>query len=148
KAFRVREKAAADIIAVGPTALPALREVKKAGDLETSRRADQCIKAIEARSAPATAAAAARLLAVRRPDGACKVLLDYLPLAADDAVAEDVLEAVYAVGVKDGRIDPVLLESLKSPVPAKCAAAALVVGRFGTPEQREAVRRLLEDDVP
>jgi HEAT repeat protein len=45
-------------------------------------------------------------------------------------------------------VDEVVLMALKDPAPAKCAAAALVVGRYGTPEQRQAVRRLLDDDNP
>src|SRR5690348_16977992 len=52
KTFKVRERAVNGLIAVGPPALPALRKVMKGGDLETSRRAEQCVQMIERRTAP------------------------------------------------------------------------------------------------
>ncbi len=164
KQFKAREQAGTELIAVGPPALPALRKIAKEGDLETQRRAQRCIEAIERRTSPQTLAAAARLVKLRRPEGACAVLLDLLPLVADETAAEELLEGVYTLGVKTskadqalnllfglgrpGPVDEVVLAALKDPAPARCAAAALVVGRHGTPEQRQAVRPLLDDDNP
>jgi hypothetical protein len=145
KRFKVREQAAADLIALGPPALPALRQAAKAAELETQRRANHCVQMIEKRNAPEAAAAAARLLKARRPTGALAALLAYLPGASGDA-AEDVLEAVFVLGGSEGKVDPAVAAALKDPAPARRAAAALALGRYGTPDQRQAVRRLLGDD--
>jgi hypothetical protein len=161
KRFRVREQAAADLIAVGAPALGGLREAARTGDLETQRRAEQCIRAIEKQTSPQTAAAAVRLLRQRRPAGACAVLVDYLP-HANDEVAEEALEAVYALGngvtrlegaldalfglgAREGKVDPALAAALKDAAPARRGAAALVLGLHGTAAQRQAVRELLRD---
>jgi hypothetical protein len=147
KRFREREKAAAELIALGPPALPALRQVMQGTDLETRRRAEQCVKAIERRHAPETVAAAARLLKARRPAGACAALLNYLPHAGQEAV-EEVLEAVFSLGSDGGKVDPAVAAALTDATAVRRAAAALVLGRHGSPEQRKAVRRLLDDADP
>jgi HEAT repeat protein len=145
KRFKVREQAAADLIALGPPALPSLRQTAKTAELETQRRAKHCIEMIEKRNAPEAVAAAARLLKLRRPAGALAALLAYLPSAADDA-AGDVLEAVFSLGGAEGKVDPAVAAALRDAVPARRAAAALLLGRYGTPEQRQTVRQLLGDD--
>jgi HEAT repeat protein len=147
KTFKVREQAAAQLIAMGPPALTALRQVLAKADLETRRRAEQCIKAIEKRHAPETVAAAARLLKVRRPAGACAALLNYLPHAGEE-ISEELLEVVFTLGADGGKVDPALATALTDAAVRRRAAAALVLGRFGTPEQRKAVNRLLEDADP
>jgi hypothetical protein len=144
KTFKVREKASADLIALGPPALPALRQATKAGELETQRRALHCLQAIEKRNAHETVAAAARLLKALRPEGACAALLKYLPAAADEA-AEEILEALYDLSGQRGHVDAAVAEALRDPAPARRAAAALVLGRLGTLDQTRAVRRLLDD---
>ncbi len=142
--FKVREKAAADLIAVGPPALGALRQAARTADLETQRRARQCIQAIEKRNAPEAVTAAARLLRARRGAGACAALLNYLPSASNEA-AEEILETVFVLGGTDGKVDPAVSAALKDPASARRAAAALVLGRYGTTEQRRAVQKLLAD---
>src|SRR6516225_55312 len=47
KSFVVREKASKDLIAIGEPALPFLKKALKDGDLELTRRAGVCIRAIE-----------------------------------------------------------------------------------------------------
>src|SRR5262245_41491966 len=79
KSFTVREKATADLIAAGRSASPFLRIGLKDADLEVARRAQDCIRAIENSPGAMLAGAAARLLAVRQPPDATKVILGYLP---------------------------------------------------------------------
>jgi HEAT repeat protein len=146
--FRVREKAAAELIAQGPKALPLLREAAALGDLEGRRRADKCIQAIESRSAGELLAAAARQVRVRRPVGAWAVLLEYLPAARDPEVEEAVVEALWELVRQDKRVEPALAAALADPSPARRAAAALAVGRLGDAGQRARVRRLLADPHP
>jgi hypothetical protein len=89
--------------------------------------------------------AASRLVKARKPDGALTVLLAYVPFADDDAVREEVLDALAALGNQDGKFDRLLAEALKDSLPARRAAAARVVGRSTNPDQRKAVRELLTD---
>jgi hypothetical protein len=148
KAFKVREKAVVDLIAVGPPALPGLRRVAKSADLETKRRAERCVEAIERRASPAALTAAARLLKQRAPDDASAVLLSYLPFAAEETVVEEVLDALFTLGGRGGAVDPAVAAALTDSAPARRGAAALVLGRFGSAEQRRAVARLLSDADP
>ena len=97
KSFSVREKATRDLIAIGEPVLPFLKKALKDGDLEMTRRAAGCIRAIERVPFSNLTAAAAHLLTLRRPDGAAEVLLAYLPFADWDAVGENLLESLGSV---------------------------------------------------
>lgn len=146
--FPAREKATADLTAIGPPALPALRRALNDEDAEVVRRAKECITAIDKAGGPEVEAAALRLLKLRRPEGALAVLLDYAPAVTDPAAEEELLSGLLVIGVKEGKTDSELVKALKDRRPALRAAAALVLGRSGTPEQREAVRPLLADAEP
>jgi hypothetical protein len=144
KSFRTREKAFEALSKRGPAALAALRRAARDPDPEIGRQARACIAAIERKSDPGLTAAALRLLGDRKPDGAAAVLLAYLPSAEPDA-HDPTLDALLILGVRAGKVDPVLAAALTDPEPERRAAAALVIGRSGTPEQRAAVGRLLKD---
>jgi hypothetical protein len=78
KSFKERELAKADIVKVGPPALPVLKKAMSGtGELEFKKRCDLCIKEIEKESPNALVAAAARLLKARQTPGACAMLLEY-----------------------------------------------------------------------
>lgn len=142
-AFKVRDDAATRLIGIGPAALPQLRQAAKKGALEQARRAERCILEIE--NAVQCVAAAARLLKLRKPDGACAVLLDYLAVVDDEDAEEAILDALLTLGVHKGAIDPELPAALKDQAASRRAAAALVIGCSGTTEQRRLVRNLLTD---
>lgn len=142
--FQVRQKASADLVELGPAALKELSRFADDSDPEVKRRVRECIEAINQGSRPGLVASAARLLKVRRPDGACAVLLNYLP-AADDEIEEEILGALLVLGVRDGKADAALVEALKDKLPVKRAAAAAVLARAGSTEDRKAVRPLLAD---
>ncbi len=141
-AFDVREKASADLVRAGRLAVPLLRPALHARDAEIARRAADCLRAIERGDDLALTAAAARVLAARRPDGAVEVLLAYLPAAPDEATEEAVVAALGATGLRDGKAHAALVAALKDREPARRAAAASVVARAGA-EQRKAVVPLL-----
>jgi hypothetical protein len=143
--FKVRERAFQALQQEGPKALPALRRVSATGELEVQRRAAGLIEKIEQRHSSDTTAAAVRLLRARRPEVAVKVLLEYAPFATHANVEEEILAALYGLTEQAGQVDPALVRALTDRAPARRAAAALVVGRFGTAQQREDVRRLLAD---
>src|SRR5262249_19866067 len=71
--------------------------------------------------------------------------LEYLPSAADDVVEDEVCTTLALLGVQDGKVAAVLPPALEDKTAIRRAAAALVLGRSGTAEQRAAVRGLLDD---
>src|SRR5438128_2544271 len=86
---RVRE-------AIGLPAVGLLRQAERDPDVEIVRRAERCLQRIEKVPSTALSAAAARLVARRPPEGAAEVLLNYLPLADDETVADEVRDALAA----------------------------------------------------
>jgi HEAT repeat protein len=161
KSFKEREQAAAELIKEGPSALPALRKAANGTvALEFKKRCDKCIKAIETASPNTLVLAAARLLRARQTPGACALLLEYVAIAPDDIVEEEVCTSIYHLAlvgakvevfppqVKAGQLDPLLVKTLTDQEPARRAIAALVVGQFGTEAQRQQVQKLLADTSP
>src|SRR5205085_7408155 len=79
-----RRQAAADLVGVGPPALPLLRQTVKDPDREESAvLARRCLQALE-ENATAVAGAAVRQLARQHPPGAVEALLTYLPFADEE----------------------------------------------------------------
>ncbi|HZY85230.1 MAG TPA: hypothetical protein VFE78_10395 [Gemmataceae bacterium] len=140
-AFEKREEASKGLVAAGVIALPWLREAAKGDDREVVRRANDCLKQIGRGSDLAVPAAAVRLIALRKPAGAVKVLLDYLP-AADESVAQDVGAALVALGQRDGKADPELLKALEDKSPKRQAVARGVLGKDGGAWLKRPGRRL------
>jgi HEAT repeat protein len=158
KSFKERTQATEDIVKEGPPALPQLRKMLQGNaELEIKRRAEECIKAIEKKSPNALVMAAARLLKQRRVPGAGAVLLEYVPVAPDENVEEEVFASIFGLAmlgaqldvlppvVKAGTLDPLLVQALNDKEPARRAIAALVVGRYGDATQRKEVAKLLAD---
>lgn len=144
-AFAAREKASADLEEVGLPAIGLLRQAERDPDIEVVRRAERCLRHIETVPSTALSAAAARLVARRPPDGAAGVLLNYLPLADDESVGDEVRDALAAVARADRRADPALLQALDDPLPVRRGAAAEALARTGRPELVEAARRTAAD---
>jgi hypothetical protein len=143
--FRVRERATSELIVAGPPALPFLRRATGDPDLEIARRAAACMAEIERGPGPAVPVAALHLLARLQPEGTVAVLVGYAPFVDDESVEEALLATLAIVGVRQGQVDPLLVQALVDPQPGRRLAAAYVVGRSGTAEQRGLVRKLLRD---
>src|SRR5262245_9662911 len=88
--FTVREKATQKLLAIGPPAVPALKESLAGPDLEVVCRAKRCLAVIEKSMTTELVCAAARLIAHKKPNGAVKALLDYLPNADSESVVDQV----------------------------------------------------------
>ncbi len=147
--FKIREKASADLVALGTMAIPMLHPATKDPDLEVVRRAELCLQHIQAKdSGPAVPAAAARLLAVRKPAGTAKILLAFVPFADDDSVLEEIRGALAAVALRDGKPEPALVAALADKMPIRRAAAAEALCRAGVAGQRPALRKMLQDPEP
>jgi outer membrane protein assembly factor BamB len=144
--FDQRERASAELLAIGPRAEPPLRDaVKHDPDPEVKRRAEDCLRQLAREGDLALPAAAARVLAARKPDGAVAVLLAYLPDAPGEIIADEVRAALATVAVKDGKADPVLLQALEDKLPVKRSAAAVALCQAGARDHFPAVRTLLHD---
>ena len=144
RSFAQREAASRQLEAWGPPALVFLTPARLSRDIEVVRRAERCIEEINKGPGPALPAAAARLLAVRKPPEAVAVLLGYLPYADDESVRESVLEALLALADNKERQAP-LRPALADALPLKRAAAGYVLGRSPDKAQRAAVKKLLAD---
>jgi HEAT repeat protein len=145
-----RGPATAELLGLGPLALPALR--KAANDLdhpEAAARASRCLPWLEGPSSYRLLSAAARVMAQRKPDGAAAALLAYLPCADDSEVIATVSTALAAVAAApDGKADPAVLRALTDPDGARRAAAGAALCHADPPDQAPAVRRLLTDPSP
>src|SRR5262249_15522615 len=143
--FRVREKASADLIAVGPGALPQLRAALKHDDPEVSLRARDAIAAIDPNSAAPVVAVIVRPLRGQPQEAMLPVLIDYLGYADDDEVREEITQTLLRHAVKDGRVDALMPPLLTDGSANRRGAAALVLGRHGGDAHRAGVRALLKD---
>ncbi len=144
-----RDSATVELLGLGPLALPALRQV--AGDLdhpEASQRAERCLPWLEGPSSHKLLAAAARMLAQSKPEGAAAALLAYLPFADNLDVIQAVNATLAAVALQDGKPDPALLRGLTDPLAVRRAAAGIALCRATPPDQVPAVRKLLNDPAP
>ena len=144
--FQVREKASSALTVLGPVILPLLRQVvRETPDFEVRRRARACIEKIQTNCSPTVVAAAARLLALRKPTGTAETLLLFLPSPYEDSVHEEIQAALIAVARIEDRLDPIFVASLTAAPSARRTAAAVTLCRIGDVEHRLAVRKLLQD---
>jgi hypothetical protein len=143
--FSEREKVSRELTDIGRAALPYLRLAVNDADLEVARRARRCMERIQRNPKPAVMALTAQLVKARRPPGATAVLMEYLPNAEDESLEQLWLDALRVVGWRDGRPEPILLDSLKDSRSLYRAAAAHVLGRSDDAEVRKHVAPLLSD---
>ena len=141
--FDRREQASAEIEEYGVSAIGLLRQAERSTNPEVLRRCERCLKNIEKVPTRTLACAAARLIADLKPDDAMITLLNYLPLADDDSVGDDVRSAIAALAMKDGKPDPVLLKALDSRESIKRGVAAEAFARNGDKAIRAAMRKLM-----
>jgi hypothetical protein len=144
-AYAVRERASAELVACGLLAIGPLRQAQADADFEVARRADRCLEQIERVPTATLSAAAARMVARLKPAGAIPVLLGYLPIADDEAVADEVRDALGALAISNGQPDPTLVKSLDDPVPLARGAAAEALAKSGLPAAVTLSRKALAD---
>jgi HEAT repeat protein len=144
----VRHKAAGELVAIGPPAIPYLRELSRDVDVpDAAGLARRLLGALEQDSASITSSAI-RLLAARRPVGTAQALLAYLPHAENDSVMEEARNALVGVAYYKGKPDPDVLRALADAHPVRRAAAIVALCSSGIAEPRAALRKLLTDPMP
>lgn len=142
-------RAFGELVGFGPAAVAVLRRAANDVDRpELAERARQCLARIEGPESAKLAAAASRVLVVFKPVGAADALLGYLPHADNDALVEEIVQALTTVAMREGKPEPALLKALEDPAATRRAAAARVLCQAGAVEHRPAVRRLLQDPKP
>jgi HEAT repeat protein len=145
----VQARAAAELVARGAAAIPALRHaINDLSDPQVALRARRCLRTIEGTPGAAIPAAAARVLAKRKPAGAAEALLSYLPFADDASVTEAVSQSIAALAYADGKPNAALVKALEDPVPVRRAVACEALCRKDQPQQWPAIRKLLSDPKP
>lgn len=139
------QQASAELIQLGPPALPFLQEAMKNDRPEVRERAKACLEKIAARTSADVEVAALRVLVERQPPGAVAALLEYVPTLQAEWVKMAALRSLGQLALTKDRVDPALLQALKSSQPAQRAAAGYVLAQYGNWQQRDLVRPLLQD---
>jgi HEAT repeat protein len=144
----VRDKALADLLALGAAAVPFLRQAANDHESKASEPAQKALQHIDQSNVSPLPAVVARLLALRKPEGGAGAVLAYLPCAEDDVLAGELRTALTALAVRDGKADAAVVKALQDKAPARRAAAAEALCFAGATGERPAVRKLLQDADP
>lgn len=147
--FEVRESASAELSRSGVPAIALLRAAinAKDADYEIARRCELALKIIEKVPTRSLATAAARLLAKQKADGITEVLLNYLPLADDESVGEEIRNTLAALAVHDGKPDRTLEGALESKEALQRGAAAEAFARANDKDTRERMKAFLKKET-
>jgi hypothetical protein len=147
--FDAREAASEELAKSGVPAIALLKAAMNAKDAdpEIARRCDLALKVIEKVPTRSLAVAAARLLAPRKEDGITEALLNYLPLADDESVGEEIRNALAAQALRDGKPDPILTTALESKDALRRGAAAEAFARVNDKPSRERMTEFLKKET-
>jgi HEAT repeat protein len=143
--FKAREEASRKLAMLGPRARPFLQAALKDPDPEIVRRAQDCLERVARGTSVTALSAAVRVLARRRPPNAAAVLLNYLPSAEDERVAENIHQVLPDLAERDGKAEPKLVEALTDQSAVKRAAAGAALVGLRLPDVMPSVRKLLHD---
>lgn len=120
----------------GPAAVGPLRAAAKSdSDPEIAYRAEETLSRLEKVPHSAVALAAVNALAKLQPPETAQVLLDFLPSADDNTVAEAIRQALVKVAVRDGTAEPSLIKALSDGKVERRIAAALALIHGGPTDQ-------------
>jgi hypothetical protein len=144
--FEERQKASAALTASGPVAVALLRAAARRPDEEVASRARACLAELRREQAAPVVLSGVKLVARRRPPDTVAVLLDYLPFAEDEGVAEEIRASLAALTKQDGKAEPAFLGDLESGEPDRRAEVGIILARADLADTRDAVRRLLKDE--
>jgi hypothetical protein len=143
--FLCRDRATSALLAKGPSVLPLLRPALRGYDAERMQRAGFCVAALEAKLHRGRIEATLRLLERRRPQGSVPVLLGYLPHACDAGLGDEALATLIELARGDSTALEVCGRTLTSSHAAIRGGAGLVIGYFGSAEQKLRAAKLLGD---
>jgi HEAT repeat protein len=141
-----RDKACAELIALGVAAVPYLREAARhPDDRELLAQTRRCLDFIDGPNNVPLMVAATRLLAQRRPAQAVETLLQFLPMAENDNVLGQIRRTLLELALRDGEPEPALLDALDDRLSLRRAVAAEVLSQLGRKSPDARLRKLLRD---
>jgi HEAT repeat protein len=144
----VRQRACAECIALGAPVVPTLRLASREVDSpQLATLATRLLRILEEDAGQLTASAL-RLLTARRSPDTADALLEYLPYAENDAVIEELRNALISVAYQQGKADPALIRALSNEHPLRRAMAVTALCSTGNAEPRAVLRKLLSDPSP
>jgi len=146
--FEQREEASRKLVGLGPAALAALRPLRRAKDIELSRRANDCVAKIDAAHSLRNQAAAIELLRRRTDSAVLAALVQFAPYAPDEETQDEVWFGAYDIVKANPKLCGQLIEHVKDKLPTRRGLAGCLVGRLGNPAERESMRPLLRDPDP
>ncbi|HZV05734.1 MAG TPA: HEAT repeat domain-containing protein [Gemmataceae bacterium] len=146
--FAVREKAQAEVKAMGSMILPLLRQATHDKDLEIRNRARDCLNEMERDKSVPLSPITPRLIALRKPAGAAESLLAFAPYADEEATLPEVQLALNVVAFKDGKPELAVVRALSDPQATRRAAAAEALCLGGDRAHLPAIRKMLADSEP
>ncbi len=144
----VRQKASADLVAMGLPVTPLLRQATSNPNPRIGPFALKCLQLIENGSPNPLPAAAGRMLALRAPDGAVETLLAYLPYADNDESEQQLRDLLSSLAVHDAEAVPVLVKALNDKIGVRRGAAAVALCKRGAGDELPAVKKLFKDADP
>jgi len=145
--FARRDEAESKLAKLLPGAIVALRPATRSADFEVAERAAFLLTKLETDGLATKWRAAVRVLARHAPANGIDTLLAVLPLSFDDATEEETLTALMRLASKGEKLPEIVFTGLDDADASRRAASALLVGRYGSPEQRKKVLLLLTDPV-
>jgi RNA polymerase sigma factor (sigma-70 family) len=146
KDYATRQRAAAELVALGPPVVSILRQAQPGAELEVALRLEQCLKQIaENQDGDTLPAVAARLLVLRKPAGATAALLAYIGCVDDEVMKWEVAKALQRLAGAGTQVDADLIKALQDAAPMRRAVAGESLAAVADDEVRSAVRKLLAD---
>ena len=146
--FEEREAASDQLAKSGVPAIALIKSAMNAKDAdpEIFRRCELALQVIEKVPTRSLAMAAARLLATRKDDGITEALLNYLPLAEDESVADEIRNTFAVLAIRNGKTDKTLEAALESKDVLKRGAAAEAFARANNKDSRARMKELLKKE--
>ncbi len=143
-----RDDAVVALAAFGKKAASQLRRATLSASTTAGPLVFKALAAIEKDEPDPLPTPAARLLALRRPEGAVEALLGYVAVAESEDVQGQVIDLLAGIGVPGGKADEALVKALRDKAPVRRAAAVTALCRGRAAAQYPLLRKMLDDKDP
>jgi HEAT repeat protein len=144
--FQAREQAQRGLIDMGIMVMPLLRKALDHPDEEVRRRLRLCLRTLERDKSLPLPPVVARMLALRKPQGAVETLLTFAPYADSAELRHEVQIALNALAAQENKPHQALVRTLGDTMAIRRGAAAEAIClSTGPGDHLPAIRKLLED---
>lgn len=146
--YRKREVASKELIARGTVVIRLLERELTNKDAEISRRARDCISAIQQGPSIEVVLAVIRFIEQKKMIKAGDSLMLFLPYAEDQQVEQAVLETLLSLANEKKTFLDALKKHANDGEPARRAAVGYVFSRVALNDHKAIVKQLLQDSSP